>query len=661
MTAAPTKYGDQFHRSLVGTYRPTTANADNLTVEVTMSTETPYVRMDEYGTMYNEVLSHDPGHVRLDRMNSGAPTLDNHNRHGSVNDNVVGVVESARIDTATNEMVGVIRFDTGETGRSLHRKVSEGILRKFSIGYTRFKYVDTEVEGQIATRTITDWQPYELSVVAVPADNNANSRSNNLSTNSPTMKEKVADNGTPSAAADDTRAAAPATAPTAGTQARASSAPVPQVTALDVNEAVVRTLAAERTRSANIHDQVRSAGLEASYATELVNAGTSELDASRAIVAKWSAANPIINGNVTPSTIDGGDEARAMIDGMAGTLMRRAGMADGDMTDAERRYENMDMSDMCRSILEYRNESTTGLTKLQIVKQAFTRGSGYHSSTDFPIIFGNVINRSLQRAYSYQARTFLAWTSATTHTDFRTVEKARLSSLVGSLDRIPEGGEYKAGTFTESKEGYAVHKYGTLITYTWEQATNDDLGFLKRVPAAFALAAAQRQSDLVYAILTGNPDMNDGVPLFHADHKNLGTPGVLSNETLTEADKMFMDQTDSNGVFINVVPKYLIVGTANKHLAKRLMSAVSPNNTSDVNLHSGAYELIVEPRLGNAWFLAADPNSIDTIEYATLAGHPELYTEATDSFNIDGTQLKARMVFGVKALDWRGLFMNAGA
>lgn len=76
-------------------------------------------------------------------------------------------------------------------------------------------------------------------------------------------------------------------------------------------------------------------------------------------------------------------------------------------------------------------------------------------------------------------------------------------------------------------------------------------------------------------------------------------------------------------------------------------------------------ELVVDPRLdaasSTAWYLAADANQVDTIELARLAGQNGLFTETRDGWNVDGTEFKARLDFGVKALDWHGLLKSAGA
>jgi hypothetical protein len=85
------------------------------------------------------------------------------------------------------------------------------------------------------------------------------------------------------------------------------------------------------------------------------------------------------------------------------------------------------------------------------------------------------------------------------------------------------------------------------------------------------------------------------------------------------------------------------------------------DSVGNVNIWRGALTLVVDPRLGSAWYLSASPGTIDTIEYSFLNGAGELYTESVEGFDVDGMQVKARMDFATKAIDWRGLYKNAGA
>lgn len=74
--------------------------------------------------------------------------------------------------------------------------------------------------------------------------------------------------------------------------------------------------------------------------------------------------------------------------------------------------------------------------------------------------------------------------------------------------------------------------------------------------------------------------------------------------------------------------------------------------------------MIAEPRLDAAsltsWYMAADPAQIDTIEYCFLEGQEGVYLESRLGFDVDGVELKARLDFAAKAIDWRGFWKNTG-
>ncbi|WWW37242.1 hypothetical protein V8017_11545 [Stenotrophomonas rhizophila] len=85
---------------------------------------------------------------------------------------------------------------------------------------------------------------------------------------------------------------------------------------------------------------------------------------------------------------------------------------------------------------------------------------------------------------------------------------------------------------------------------------------------------------------------------------------------------------------------------------------------ADLNVTGVTLTPIVEPRLHDgseiAWYGAAEPGVIDTIEYAYLEGHEGVFTETKNGFEVDGVQVKCRHIFGAKAIDPRGLYKNAG-
>ncbi len=293
------------------------------------------------------------------------------------------------------------------------------------------------------------------------------------------------------------------------------------------------------------------------------------------------------------------------------------------------------------------------------------------STSDFPAILGNTVNRSLRAGYDAAPRTFLPFSRQATLPDFKEISRVQLGGAP-SLKRVVEGGEYEQGSIGEGAEKYRVHKYGRIVALTWETIVNDDLDALSRIPFAFGASASDLESDLVYAILTNNPAMADGVALFHASHGNLGTAAKLADaldpskdNPLAAMRKAMRLQKGIDGRYITVNPQFLIVPPSLEEVAlKATNAAIVAAKGVDLNVTGVTLTPIVEPRLedgsATAWFGAASPGVIDTIEYAYLEGHEGVFTETKQGFEVDGVQVKCRHVFGAKAIDHRGFFMNAG-
>lgn len=164
---------------------PTTINEDKRTVELVWSTGAAVDRFDWMsGKRYREILSLDPKSVRLDRLNNGAPLLDAHSAY-SIADQI-GVVEPGSVRLAPKEARATVRFSKRATVDPIWQDVRDGITRNVSVGYRIFEFRETtgSKEGEIPTRTATSWEPYELSLVPMPADAGAQVRSLQSHTNS---------------------------------------------------------------------------------------------------------------------------------------------------------------------------------------------------------------------------------------------------------------------------------------------------------------------------------------------------------------------------------------------------------------------------------------------------------------------------------------------
>lgn len=134
------------------------SDTDNRTVSLAFSSENPVVRTIG-GQEYNEILLHNPENVNLERLQNKAALLFNHDF-----DNHIGVIESASIDS---DHIGraLVRFSSVGIGAEKFEMVREGTLSKVSVGYS---ILDYRIEG--GNLLITQWEPYEISMVSVPAD-----------------------------------------------------------------------------------------------------------------------------------------------------------------------------------------------------------------------------------------------------------------------------------------------------------------------------------------------------------------------------------------------------------------------------------------------------------------------------------------------------------
>jgi hypothetical protein len=383
--------------------------------------------------------------------------------------------------------------------------------------------------------------------------------------------------------------------------------------------------------------------------------------AGRELLAKLGATAEPLAVRVEPGTLDAQATYR---EGMALAILHRRNPKALD--DRAREFRGMTLTDMARDACARAGINTRGMSRDEIAVQAL------HSTSDFPHILQNTIGKTLRAGYTASARTFTPFCRQTTLPDFKAVTRVQLAGAP-NLKRVVEGAEYEHGTIGDAGEQIRVLKYGRIIAVTWETVINDDLDALTRVPFAFGASGADLESDLVYGVFTSNAAMADSIPLFDALHGNLGTAGALidaislnpevANPLAKMREKMML-QTGIDGRFITIYPRYLIVPPALEEAALRVTSARIIAGR-ELNMVGPSLSPIVEPRLqaasATAWFGAAEPNTVDTIEYAYLEGHDGVFTETKQGFEVDGLLVKCRHVVGVKAIDHRGLYKNAGA
>ena len=139
-----------------------TLDQEKRTVEIAVSSEYPVRQW--FGM---EVLDHTDAAIDLERMRSGAPVLIQHERHSAWSQ--VGVVEEVWL-AADRKLRARIRFSKGDEGSRIFNDIADGIRQNVSVGYIPLEMVLERSENGLDHYRVTRWQPFEVSVVSVPAD-----------------------------------------------------------------------------------------------------------------------------------------------------------------------------------------------------------------------------------------------------------------------------------------------------------------------------------------------------------------------------------------------------------------------------------------------------------------------------------------------------------
>ncbi len=658
-----TKQHDTPMLTLRAAVRPDTVDIEARTAELTWTTGAQGRRWNWDVGYYLEELEVSDAAVRLERMNNGAPLLSVHNQWELRS--VLAVVERAWLENGEGH--AIVRFSQREDADEVFRDVKDGILRNISVGYSVHRYV--LVEGGDDTMPVyraVDWEPMEISIVPVGFDDGAKVRS----AKTPAEYEGRRFNTLFETRKDEEPAVQPAAVATPSEENEMTEEEKRAADELIRREAAE----AERKRCTTIRAMARKVGLDETFAEELVERGLSADAASAAMIDKLAErqqGDQPLGRNSQPTVTGGQDVAliTAKREAMQNALLNRCNPAIA-LVDAAREFRGMRLLDMARESIELVGGNSRGMLPQEIARAALgcdrqaVRAAGMHTTSDFPILLGGAVNRTLRDSYAQAPQTWRPLGQPTTVPDFRATTRAALGDI-SALEEVKEHGEYKYGKLEEEGAPIRVTKFGKIIAITWESIINDDLGALTRIPRAYGLAAAQTESNLVWNLLLSNPNYTDGKAIFVAEHGNLaGSGGAINTTTLAAARAAMRKQQSKAGAFLNIEPRYLVVGPDKELEAFQFTSSnYVPAKNADINdTRNTSLIVIVDARItGNQWYLYTEPGLVDTFEYAYLEGEQGVFTETREGFEVDGVEIKARLVFGAAWIDYRGAYKNPGA
>jgi len=663
--------------SITATFVPESAKAEERTVEMIFYSGATIPRYSWDRGEYMLTLSTEPGAVRLDRLKSGrAPLLNAHDNYSA--DNVLGVIETAWVEDGAGKARAKFAKDDQAADR-VWNKVKQGILRNVSMGLVILRMKELESKKDEPKHFLaTDWQPQEISIVAIGADPQASLFGEQREQFQEVEVEEFA---------IAARATSPEENPMdketivdAGEQARADKQEQPVVVVADeqLNAAHKVGVTAEQGRITGILKVAKVCGLELDFAQKHIAANTS-LENFRAVAIDEQAlrASKQEIRHVHSDILH--DEADKRRCNMTGALLERFepnkwSWDDRDskflfhrgggqrIFDGARNYAACTLLDIAKECLAVQGIRWQSKNRTEIAQLAF------QSTSDFPFILADVANKSLRAGYEQVESQWRLLASRRTAADFKTVKELTLDSS-SRLEKVPESGEFKHGSLVEGKESWGLSTYGKIISITRQAIINDDLGAFTRTPQLLGQEVAMLEADTVYGIVTANGAMRDTFALFATQHSNIATtPAVINVDNLSIMRVMLMTQTSTGGKVLGVQPKYLLAPAAISQVAEQYCSSNFVAATSaNINPLAGKLVPIIEGRLdaadANAWYLFADPNTPNStvLIYAYLEGQEGPYTETRNGFDVDGTEIKIRHDFAAAAIDWRGAVYNAGA
>jgi hypothetical protein len=287
------------------------------------------------------------------------------------------------------------------------------------------------------------------------------------------------------------------------------------------------------------------------------------------------------------------------------------------------------------------------------------------STIDIGGILSNVANNFLLDGFFSVERTWRNICAVRNVSDFKTVTSYRLIGT-DQYEQVAPGGELKHGTLGNETYSNKADTYGLTLTIDRRDIINDDLGAITTVPRKLGRGSGLKINDVFWTIFLNNS------AFFSVGNKNYltGADTALTIDGLTKAEVAFMDQVDSDGKPIGVMPAVLLVPTALSAMSTQLQKSLEIRDTTSstkypiANPHQGKFRAEVSRYLANskysgnsakAWYLLADPNDLPTVEVAFLNGNESPTIESADAdFNKLGVSMRGYHDFGVALQDARG-------
>lgn len=602
----------------------------------------------DYGEFMEE-LSVTPGHIRTERLDTGGlPILLDHVQGVR---NTFGVVEKHWIESG--KAFVQFRMETGTPeAEAVLNKLRQGIVRNVSVGYRIHALVERKDQDKIPTLTATDWEPFEISLVSVPADVQATTVRSDGDASAYPCHLILNRTPLPTGESNMKPAITPTTenlevTPVVETRAVTPAAPAP----VDVSAVVTRALEEDRKRGFAIREMGARHSIDAVAIEKMVADGVSETDAGLRMLnmlAERSASTQTQSTiRINHSYDDPAVIRSALVDAYA-FKVSPGKRPEGKAQDFIGRSYLEGYAELCQA----RGERVE-FSREKMAERAL------HTTSDFPLILADATHRVVANDYAAAPVTYTQIASAIQFTDFRPHYVLRTGEFP-ALESLGEGGEIKSKSIGDgSQEVAQLDTKAVMLGISRNLLINDSLGAVTGILAKYGRRIAAQENKAVWDFLGSNPKLlSDGTVLFHANHKNLYGSAVASPDHATlSAIRSMLRKHETDGIPHNFTMKTLYVDPDLETDAEKLAASILAAVTGEVNVFSGKFQVIVEPNISshNAWYAATSVADAPTLVYGRLNGADSPMVDAKEGWNRMGMELRVVSDFGIGIQGEKGI------
>ena len=564
-----------------------TTGRKSRTFDCVWTTGAPVLRYDwwkeEY---YQEELDVSESAIRMDRMGDGAPLLNSHWSYSL--EDVLGRVERVWIENGVG--YATVRMSNRSDVDDIWLDIQDGIIGKISVGYRVHKTETTREEGKITIKRAIDWEPYEISLVAIPADSGCSVReAEDVPATSTRMESSVPQ-------------ATETTPETTGTETAARNEQTPVTPA-----APSAPQGRSSTEAATIMRWAENAGLDLAATRALVE-GTDSLeqiirkhldgvaDKARETDVSTISTTATVTGQRSPA-----QEMQLRTEMFVAEALDQVGKRAKEPSEEARQFAGHGIRGMAIACL--RNAGAPAAehesTRTLVERALEMRGSGVIASSDLTHILGEPIRATLVAHYAdaVEETDYQDWAGTTLVDDFKR-HKAIYAGMFSGIRDVNERGQLPLARLGDGARYFEIGTRGLEIAFTRQAIVNDEYGALLEAVGQLGILYRHDEQNIAEETLNaGLMETQNGVEeVFGEDFGNYVEAAAFDSDVMTEVEKMLFSQrlgdemggTSTRGVSIRVKPAVAFCSIDQTTAVRKVFSdKIMPNNLDDVSPFAG--------------------------------------------------------------------------